>query len=115
MQRIWRRSTSARRSQILTSSSSSRLSSDVAKYKVLIKPSAAKEIEAVDQKKDRQRIVASIRSLAGDPRPHGCEKLAGADDRYRIRVGRYRVIYSIADNELLVIVVRVGHRKDVYR
>ncbi|MFI5460660.1 MAG: type II toxin-antitoxin system RelE/ParE family toxin [Isosphaerales bacterium] len=87
----------------------------MAKYKVLIKPSAAKEIEAVDQKKDRQRIVASIRSLADDPRPHGCEKLAGEDDRYRIRTGRYRVIYSIADEELLVIVVRVGHRKDVYR
>jgi len=87
----------------------------VAKYKVLIKPSAAKEIEAVDQKKDRRRIVASVRSLADDARPHGCEKLAGEDDRYRIRTGRYRVISSIADEELLVIVVRVGHRKDVYR
>ena len=87
----------------------------MAKYRLLIKPSAAKEIEAVDQKKDRQRIVAGIRLLADDPRPPGCEKLAGKDDRYRIRVGRYRVIYSVADGELLVIVVRVGHRKDVYR
>jgi mRNA interferase RelE/StbE len=87
----------------------------VARYRVLIKPSAAKEIEAVDQKKDRQRIVAGIRSLADDPRPPGCEKLAGEDDRYRIRVGRYRVIYSVGDGELLVVVVRVGHRKDVYR
>lgn len=84
-------------------------------YRVLIKPSAAKEIGAVDQKKDRQRIVAGIRSLADDPRPPGCEKLAGEDDRYRIRVGRYRVIYSVGDGELLVVVVRVGHRKDVYR
>jgi len=87
----------------------------VASYRVLIKPSAAKEIEAVDQKKDRQRIVARIRSLADDPRPPDCEKLAGEDDRYRIRVGRYRVIYSVGDGELLVVVVRVGHRKDVYR
>lgn len=87
----------------------------MAKYRVLIKPSAAKEIEAVDQKKDRQRIVAGIRSLADDPRPPGCEKLAGQDDRYRIRVGRYRVIYSIGDVQLVVFVVRVGHRKDVYR
>jgi len=87
----------------------------VARYRVLIKPSAAKEIEAVDQKRIRQRIVAGIRLLADDPRPPGCEKLAGEDDRYRIRVGRYRVIYSVGDRELLVIVVRVGHRKDVYR
>ena len=87
----------------------------MASYRVLIKTSAAKEIEAVDPKKDRQRIVAAIRSLPDDPRPAGCEKLAGEDDRYRIRVGRYRIIYSIGDDELLVFVVRVGHRKDVYR
>jgi mRNA interferase RelE/StbE len=87
----------------------------VASYRVLIKASAAKEIEAVDPKKDRQRIVAAIRSLADDPRPPGCEKLAGEDDRYRIRVGRYRIIYSIEGKELLVFVVQVGHRKDVYR
>lgn len=87
----------------------------MAKYRLLIKPSAAKEIEVVDQKKDRQRIVAGIRLLADDPRPPGCEKLAGEDDRYRIRVGRYRVIYSVGDEELVVVVVRVGHRKDVYR
>ena len=87
----------------------------MASYRVLIKASAAKEIEAVDPKKDRQRIVAAIRSLADNPRPPGCEKLAGEGDRYRIRVGRYRIIYSVGDGELLVVVVRVGHRKDVYR
>jgi mRNA interferase RelE/StbE len=87
----------------------------VASYRVLIKPSAAKEIEAVDQKKHRQRIVASILALANDPRPIGCEKLAGQSDRYRIRVGRYRVVYSIADDELVVLIVRVADRKDVYR
>jgi mRNA interferase RelE/StbE len=87
----------------------------VASYRVLIKPSAAKEIEAVDQKKDRQRIVASILALANDPRPIGYEKLAGQSDRYRIRVGRYRVVYSIADDELVVLVPQVADRKDVYR
>ena len=87
----------------------------MASYSVLIKPSAAKEIEAVDQKEDRQRIVANILALAEEPRPVGCEKLAGQEDRYRIRVGRYRIVYSIADAELLVLFVRVADRKDVYR
>ncbi len=87
----------------------------MASYRVQIKPSAAKEIEAVDQKKDRQRIVASILALSDEPRPIGCEKLVAQGDRYRIRVGRYRVVYSIADAELVVFVVRVADRKDVYR
>jgi mRNA interferase RelE/StbE len=87
----------------------------VASYKVFIKPSAAKEIEAVGQREDRQRIVTRIRSLARDPRPFGSERLTGKGDLYRIRVGRYRVVYSVGDAELVVLVVRVGHRKDVYR
>ena len=87
----------------------------MAKYKVLIKPSAAKEIEAVGQKGDRQQIVTRIRSLAHDPRPFGSEKLSGREDLYRLRVGRYRVLYSVGDAELAVLIVRVGHRKDVYR
>lgn len=84
-------------------------------YRVLIKPSAAKEIEAVGQKEDRQRIVARIRSLARDPRPFGSEKLSGKENLYRLRVGRYRVVYSVGDAELVVVIVRAGHRKDVYR
>jgi mRNA interferase RelE/StbE len=87
----------------------------VASYRVLIKPSAAKEIEAVGQKEDRERIVTRIRSLARDPRPFGSEKLSGRGDLYRIRVGRYRVVYSVGDAELVVLIVRVGHRKSVYR
>jgi mRNA interferase RelE/StbE len=87
----------------------------VASYRVLIKPSAAKEIEAVGQKEDRQRIVTRIRSLARDPRPFGTEKLSGRGDLYRLRVGRYRVVYSVGDAELVVLIVRVGHRKNVYR
>ena len=87
----------------------------MASYRVLIKASAAREIEAVDQKKDRQRIVARILALADEPRPVGSEKLAGETDRYRIRIGRYRVVYSIANEDLVVLVVRVADRKDVYR
>jgi mRNA interferase RelE/StbE len=87
----------------------------VASYRVLIKPSAAREVEAVDQKKVRQRIVKTILALAAEPRPVGCEKLAGENERYRVRVGRYRIVYSTADDELVVFVVRVAHRKDAYR
>ena len=87
----------------------------MASYRVFIKPSAAREIEAIDQKRVRQRIVKTILALAVEPRPVGCEKLAGENERYRVRVGRYPIVYSIADDELLVLVVRVAHRKDVYR
>jgi len=87
----------------------------VAKYKVVIKPSASKEIDAVGQKKDRQRIVLRIQSLGENPRPFGCEKLSGHLNRYRVREGNYRILYSIDDDKLLVDVVKVGHRKDVYR
>lgn len=87
----------------------------MARYRVVIKPSASKEISAVGQKKDRQRIVLRIQSLGEDPRPLGCEKLSGHLDRYRVREGNYRILYSIDDENLLVDVVRVGHRKDVYR
>ncbi len=85
----------------------------MAKYNILIKPSAAKEIEAISSKKDRQRIVKRILKLADNPYHPGCQKLAG-QDKYRVRQGRYRIIYAVEENELLVYVVKVGHRKDVY-
>ncbi len=87
----------------------------MARYKVVIKPSASKEIGAVGQKKDRQRIVSRIRSLGENPRPFGCEKLSGHLDRYRVRQSNYRILYFIDDEKLLVDVVKVAHRKDVYR
>ncbi len=86
----------------------------MARFEILIKRSAAKEIEAISRKKDRQRIVRKIRQLAEDPRPPGCQKLSGRD-RYRIRQGPYRIVYSIEDDRLTVYVVKVGHRSDVYR
>lgn len=87
----------------------------MARYRVLIKRSAAKELEALPNKKARQRVVARIRVLADEPRPAGCEDLSGHHHRYRVRQGIYRVVYSIFDKELLVFVAKVGHRKDVYR
>jgi mRNA interferase RelE/StbE len=73
-----------------------------------------KEIEAVPRKRDRQRIVKRIEQLGDEPRPAGCQKLSG-HDRYRIRQGQYRIVYGIEDDKLIVYVVKVGHRKDVYR
>ena len=84
------------------------------RYSILIKPSAVKEIEAIPLKKDRRRIVERIGDLAENPRPPGCEKLSG-QDKCRLRQGRYRILYSIEDKDLLVYVVKVAHRKDVYR
>ncbi len=83
------------------------------KYKIEIKRSAAKEIE----KLPRQAIVlvlGRIRALADVPRPHDCKKLSG-QEKYRVRAGDYRILYSIEDAVLIVFVVKVGHRKDVYR
>jgi len=86
----------------------------VEKYRVSIKPSAKKELLAVSNKKDRQRIVRRITELAENPRPPGSEKLSGYD-RYRLRQGRYRIVYEIRDNDVLVVVVKIGRRRDIYR
>jgi len=86
----------------------------VGKYRIFIKPSAVREIEAIPQKKIRQQIVRRIQHLAKDPRPPGSKKLSGYD-RYRIRQGVYRIVYAVEDDKLVVYVVKVGHRKDVYR
>ena len=83
-------------------------------YKVLIKRSAAKELQAVGSRKDRRRLVQKIRSLAVDPRPPGCQKLSGSE-KYRVRQGVYRIVYSIEDFRLVVTVIRVAHRREVYR
>jgi mRNA interferase RelE/StbE len=86
----------------------------VARFEVLIKRSAVKEIESIARKKDRQRVVRRIGQLAEDPRPPGCRRLSGRD-RYRLRQGSYRIVYAIEDEKLIVYVVKVGHRRDVYR
>ena len=86
----------------------------MASYKILIKRSAQKEIQAVGAKRDRQRIVKRIQDLASEPRPQGSEKLSGSP-YYRVRQGRYRIVYEIKDDVLIIHILKVGHRKDVYR
>ena len=85
----------------------------MASYSIERTRSAAKELERVPLK-DRRRIVDRITALAEDPRPAGAERLSG-DDKYRIRQGDYRILYEIVDHTLVVTVVRVGHRREVYR
>lgn len=84
------------------------------KYKILVKPSAVKEIEAISEKRVRQRLVRAIAQLAENPRPHNSQKLSG-HDRHRLRCGPYRIVYAVIDRDRLVQVVKVGHRKDIYR
>ena len=86
----------------------------MASYQIEIKPSASKELE----KLPRQmvvRVVAAIRELAEDPYPQGVRKLSGFDRTFRIRVGDYRVLYDIYENRLVIEIIRIRHRKDVYR
>ena len=85
----------------------------MASYSLLIKPSAARELEDLPAK-ERHRIIARIQKLAGDPRPPTCEKLAG-EEKYRLRQGHYRILYSVDDAAQDVTVVKTGHRRDVYR
>lgn len=83
-------------------------------YTVEIDTKAAREIRALPRR-DQRRVIARAAALADNPRPARCVKLSGSTDLWRIRVGAYRVIYQIQDERSLVTVVRVGHRRDVYR
>jgi len=83
------------------------------KYRIEIKKSAVKEIERLSRH-DMKAVLDMIASLAENPRPHGSKKLSGGE-KYRIRCGDYRILYAIEDNILIVFIVKVGHRKDVYR
>jgi len=81
------------------------------RYELVFRKSVAKDLRRLP-KKDVARIVSRFRSLAHDPRGPGCEKLSG-EERYRVRVGIYRVVYEIKD-KLVTVVVKVGHRRDIY-
>ena len=85
----------------------------MALYKVIVKQSVAKDLKKIP-KKDVKRILASIRMLAENPRPPQAKKLSG-QERYRLRQGNYRILYAIEDDRLIVCVVKVGDRRDVYR
>ena len=83
------------------------------KYRIEIKRSAARELERIPLK-DRDRIIERIRNLSTDPRPVGARMLSG-EEKYRIRQGNYRILYQVCDGMITVVVVRIAHRKDVYR
>lgn len=85
----------------------------MADYKIEIKRSAAKELEKI-QEKDRDRIIEKIQGLSEDPRPPQSKKLSG-EEKYRIRQGDYRVLYQIHDEIITVVVVKVAHRREVYK
>ncbi len=83
------------------------------RFRIEFTTAAAREIRKLDPQ-IRRRILAGVADLERDPRPHGCRKLAGYDNAWRIRVGDYRVLYEVIDEQVLVTVVRVAHRRAVY-
>ncbi len=85
----------------------------MAKYKIAIKKSAAKELEDIP-KKDLQKIIKRIQALAQNPRPQGAQKLSG-QQHFRVRQGDYRIVYSVNDKDLIVDIVKIGHRREIYR
>ena len=85
----------------------------MASYELVFRKSFAKDLRAIPRQ-DVRRILKRIESLAGDPRPVGCEKLSGLE-RYRLRHGTYRIIYEIDGRKLVVVIVKIGHRRAVYR
>lgn len=87
----------------------------MAEYELRITAAAAKELDALPRKKDRQAVVDRILALGEEPRPPGCVKLSGLEELYRVRQGPYRIVYAIEDDRLVVIVIRIVDRKEAYR
>jgi mRNA interferase RelE/StbE len=85
----------------------------MARYELRVRPSVAKDLRGLPKEKVK-RILARIEALRDDPRPPGSEQLS-AQERYRIRQGDYRIIYGIEEAEVVIEIVTVGHRREVYR
>ena len=83
-------------------------------YRIEFSPTARRAFKALSPE-IRRRLAPKINALADHPRPRGCKKLADLENLYRIRFGDYRVVYQVQDRVLLVLVVGIGHRRDVYR
>jgi mRNA interferase RelE/StbE len=84
------------------------------KYELIIKPSAEKSLDRIP-KPTRKRILDALEALQTNPRPSGAMKMSGEENLWRIRVGDYRIVYEIHDGRLVVLVIRIAHRKDIYR
>lgn len=85
-----------------------------AHYAVTFKPSAAKELRKINRA-DQVRIAQKIQALASDPYPQGVKKIIGGDGEFRLRVGNYRVIYTVEDGRLIILVLAIGHRREIYK
>lgn len=83
-------------------------------HRIEVSPAAARQLKKIDRRV-LPRIVEKIDSLASEPRPHGCEKLSGYDSLYRVRVGEYRIVYGVEDRLVLVAVLKVGNRSEIYQ
>lgn len=83
-------------------------------YRIEVSATAEKQIRRLERA-DQLRVLRAVRDLAATPRPRGSRKLRGYDDVFRIRVGTFRILYSVEPERILVIILKVGHRKDIYR
>lgn len=86
----------------------------MARYKIEISQSAERQLKKL-RREDLRRVVKAMLALADNPHPKGSRKLTGYDDVFRIRAGQYRILYSISGNKLIIIILKIGQRKDVYR
>jgi len=84
-------------------------------YRVLLRPPTQEFLRKLRDRALAARLVGAMRGLANTPRPPGCDKLAGVDNLYRVRVGDSRIVYQVQDQVLIVLVVKIGHRREVYR
>jgi mRNA interferase RelE/StbE len=86
----------------------------MARYSIDISQSAERQLRKLPRE-DQYRVVKAMLALADEPHPEGSRKLTGYDDVYRIRVGQNRILYSVEDKRLIIIILKIGQRKDVYR
>ena len=86
----------------------------MASHEVEISRAAERQLRKLSRE-DQERVSRAMLALADDPFPKGARKLAGYDDVFRVRVGQYRILYSVSVNKLIVVVLKLGHRRDVYR
>ena len=86
----------------------------MARYELEISRTAEKQLPGLPRA-DRIRVVRTMQALADDPFPRGSRKLSGYDDVFRVRTGRYRILYSVSERRLVIVVLKVGHRRDIYR
>ena len=84
-------------------------------YRVLLRPAAQRFLRKLRDPSLAGRLVAAMRDLASQPRRPGCDKLVGPEGLYRVRIGDYRIVYQVQDQALLVLVIKIGHRREVYR